>query len=82
MVHLAIWIVAFVVICAFIGAGLGLLLRLLQVVLMFPYGFYIGLNRYRLKQAGFNVDSDDLPGFGELLRFYARALTFRRPLLP
>lgn len=82
MLSFAISILLFLFFCALAGAGLGLLLVILKVILSIPHGLYVGSNRYRLKKEGYDVDSKEAPSFKELLKFYARALTFRRPLIP
>lgn len=82
MIHVALWILGFIVVCAFIGLGIGFLWTVIKFLLAIPYDLYIGFNKSRLKQSGFNAEDNNLPSISELIRFYLRAITFRRPLLP
>ncbi|GAB6170787.1 hypothetical protein JCM15765_02650 [Paradesulfitobacterium aromaticivorans] len=82
MISLALNILAAIVNLFVIGAGLGLLWMLLKFVLGIPIALYVGANRYRLSQNGTDKEFDDLPKMSQILRFYFRVVTFRRPLLP
>lgn len=83
MVQFAIWIAAAIFILVLIGASLGLIISAIKIVIAAPYAFYIGLNEPRLKKQGFDTEfKSNKLSFKEIFRFYGRALTFRRPLLP
>ena len=78
MFQVAIWILSWIVIIAFVGAGLALLFWILKFLLSLPYLLYRGWNEDRLGP------TPDVKLFNgkEILNFYARAITFRRPLIP
>lgn len=82
MIYLALWILSLMFIIFILSVGFGTVLFIIKTILSIPCVFYIENNKYHLRQRGYDVDSKDLPKMRQILRFYFRALTLRRPLLP